>query len=214
MNTLNMIRKQIRKANALHDAQINITKYRGISCAPCHEVRDTHGQYSYRGHSYIKWSLGGSAPFLFLNNSDWIHHPMSEQTKKEEPQKKSFLSKIKDNFDDKEEKLNALSTMVRLGILIWSGTILTLAYIKLPPALGVPEQKLDATFIASVFTGTLATFGVQAAKKNGGGAAGGGMTKEQVEKLIEMASQTAPAQTVRIEAPTFKLVPSDTETSS
>ncbi len=140
---------------------------------------------------------------------------MSEQVKKEdEPQKKNFLAKIKENFDDKEEKLNALSTMVRLGILIWSGAILTLAYIKLPPALGVPEQKLDPTFIASVFTGTLATFGVQAAKKNNGGASGGGMTKEQVEKLIEMASQTAPSQTVKIEAPSFKIVPSDTEPSS
>lgn len=140
---------------------------------------------------------------------------MSEQEKKEDlPQKKGILSKIKENFDDKEEKINALSTMVRLGILIWSGSILTLAYIKLPPALGVPEQKLDPTFIASVFTGTLATFGVQATKKSGGGAAAsGGITKEQVEKLIEKASQTAPSQTIKIEAPSFKLVPSDRELS-
>lgn len=139
---------------------------------------------------------------------------MSEQEKKEDlPQKKGILGKIKENFDDKEEKINALSTMVRLGILIWSGGILTLAYIKLPPALGVPEQKLDPTFIASVFTGTLATFGVQATKKSGGAAAGGGITKEQVEKLIEKASQTAPSQTIKIEAPSFKLVPSDRELS-
>ena len=139
---------------------------------------------------------------------------MSEQDKKDDlPQKKGFLGKIKENFDDKDEKINALSTMVRLGILIWSGGILTLAYIKLPPALGVPEQKLDPTFIASVFTGTLATFGVQATKKNATSAAGGGITKEQVEKLIEKASQTAPSQTIKIEAPTFKLVPSDTELS-
>ena len=54
MNTLNMIREQIRKANALHDAQINITKYRGVSCTPCHEAKRTHGEFSYRGHSYIK----------------------------------------------------------------------------------------------------------------------------------------------------------------
>ena len=72
-------------------------------------------------------------------------------------------------MDDKEEQLAILSTFVRLGILVWSGGILTLAYIKLPPALGIPEQKLDPTFIASVFTGVLATFGVQAAKKNGDG---------------------------------------------
>ena len=81
------------------------------------------------------------------------------------------------------------------------GGILTLAYIKLPPALGIPEQKLDPTFIASVFTGVLATFGVQTAKKgaNGNGSIGGGISKPDLERLIEKASQTAPAQTIRIE---------------
>ena len=93
-----------------------------------------------------------------------------------------------------------LSTFVRLGILVWSGGILTLAYIKLPPALGIPEQKLDPTFIASVFTGVLATFGVQTTKKNGDkSSGGGGITKEQMERLIEKAAQTAPSQTIRIE---------------
>ena len=33
MNTLTLIKKQIDKAAALHDAQINITKYRGVDCA-------------------------------------------------------------------------------------------------------------------------------------------------------------------------------------
>ena len=127
---------------------------------------------------------------------------MPEEVKKEEPKKKGLLGKIKEAADDKEEQLAILSTFVRLGILVWSGGILTLAYIKLPPALGIPEQKLDPTFIASVFTGVLATFGVQAAKKAGEGGSsngGGGITKEQMEKLIETAAQTAPAQTIRIE---------------
>ena len=110
---------------------------------------------------------------------------MSEQKPEE---KKGLLKKIKEGIDDKEEQLDALSTMVRLGILIWSGAILTLAYIKLPPALQIPEQKLDPTFIASVFTGTLATFGVQAAKKNGDGtfkAGAGGVTKAELKELID-----------------------------
>ena len=81
------------------------------------------------------------------------------------PKKKGLFSKLKETVDDREEQLAILSTFVRLGILVWSGSILTLAYIKLPPALGIPEQKLDPTFIASVFTGVLATFGVQAGKK-------------------------------------------------
>ena len=128
--------------------------------------------------------------------------PMTEEKKKE----KSLLGKIKEGIDDKEEQLAVLSTMVRLGILIWSGGILTLAYIKLPPAFGIPEQKLDPTFIASVFTGTLATFGVQAAKGKNGGAAPAGITKEQMEVLIQKAAETAPAQTIRIEAPAVRIV--------
>jgi len=121
---------------------------------------------------------------------------MSEELKKDE-EKKGLLSRLKEGMDDKEEQLAILSTFVRLGILVWSGGILTLAYIKLPPALGIPEQKLDPTFIASVFTGVLATFGVQTTKKNGG--ANGGISKADLQKLIEAASQTAPAQTIRIE---------------
>ena len=124
-----------------------------------------------------------------------------KEVKKEEPKKKGILGKLKEAADDKEEQLAILSTFVRLGILVWSGSILTLAYIKLPPALGIPEQKLDPTFIASVFTGVLASFGVQTAKKNGANGGGGGasITKDQMEKLIEKAAQTAPHQTLRIE---------------
>jgi len=94
---------------------------------------------------------------------------MTEAVKKEEPKKKGILGKLKEAADDKEEQLAILSTFVRLAVLVWSAGILTLAYVKLPAAFKIPEQKLDPTFIASVFTGTLATFGVQAAgkKKNG-----------------------------------------------
>ena len=131
---------------------------------------------------------------------------MTEEAKKtqEEVKKKGLLSKIKESVDDKEEQLAILSTFVRLGILIWSGGILTLAYIKLPPALGIPEQKLDPTFIASVFTGVLATFGVQAGKKAG---AAGGISKADLQKLIDAAAQTAPSQTIRIEQPPLVLGP-------
>jgi len=129
---------------------------------------------------------------------------MPEEVKKEEPKtkKKGIIGKLKEAADDKEEQLAILSTFVRLGILVWSGGILTLAYIKLPPALGIPEQKLDPTFIASVFTGVLATFGVQATKgkgEGGGNGGGNGITKEQMERLIEKAAQTAPSQTIKLE---------------
>ena len=133
---------------------------------------------------------------------------MAEEVKDEKKcdEKKNPLQKLKEQLDDKEEQLDALSTMVRLGILIWSGAILTLAYIKLPPALKIPEQKLDPTFIASVFTGTLATFGVQAAsKKNGNGGANTGITQEQMQALIDKAAQTAPSQTIKVEQAPMKI---------
>ena len=121
------------------------------------------------------------------------------EVKKEEPKKKGPLGKLKEKAEDSEEQLAIVSTFVRLGILIWSGGILTLNYVTIP---GFPQGKIDPTFIASVFTGVLATFGVQTAKnKNGGtnGGASGGISKSDMEKLIERASQTAPAQTIRIE---------------
>ena len=89
------------------------------------------------------------------------------EVKKEE--KKGLLGKIKEAADDKEEQLLLLSTFVRLGILVWSAGILTLNYVEIPGY--KQEQKIDPTFIASVFTGTLATFGVQtSSKKKDGGA--------------------------------------------
>ena len=130
---------------------------------------------------------------------------MPEEIKKDEPKKKGPLGKIKEKVKDSEEQLAILSTFVRLGILVWSGGILTLAYIKLPAALGIPEQKLDPTFIASVFTGVLATFGVQTAKKGANGATGGGISKADLQKLIDAAAQTAPAQTIRIEQGPVKI---------
>ena len=132
-----------------------------------------------------------------------------EEVKKEEPKKQGFFSKLKDAAEDKEEQMMILSTFVRLGILVWSGAILKLAYVELPSALKMPKQDLDTTFIASVFTGVLATFGVQTSKKGaqGGGGASGGVSKADMEKLIAAASQTAPAQTIRIEQAPVKITP-------
>tara|TARA_A100001035_G_scaffold161665_1_gene127815 strand:- start:402 stop:680 length:279 start_codon:yes stop_codon:yes gene_type:complete len=55
-----------------------------------------------------------------------------------------------------------VSTIVRVIILGWSAAILTLNYVTVP---GIPQKNIDPTFIASVFTGTLATFGVVPTKK-------------------------------------------------
>ena len=144
---------------------------------------------------------------------------MPEEVKKEEVKQekpKGPLGKLKEKVEDSEEHLAILSTFVRLGILVWSGGILTLNYVTIP---NLPQQKIDPTFIASVFTGVLATFGVQTAKKsndgtmkmngaNGAVAAGaaGGITKADLEKLIAAAKETAPAQTIRVEQGPIKIV--------
>ena len=95
------------------------------------------------------------------------------EAKKEEVKPKGPLGKIKEAMDDKEEQMAILSTFVRLGILIWAGGILTLNYVQFP---GLSKQdNIDPTFIASVFTGVLATFGVEAGqRKNKSSASGGG----------------------------------------
>ena len=131
------------------------------------------------------------------------------KTPPKEDKPKGLIGKLKEAAEDKEEQMMILSTFVRLGILVWSGAILTLAYVELPPALKIPKQDLDPTFIASVFTGVLATFGVQTSKKgaSGGGGASGGVSKADMEKLIAAASQTAPAQTIRIEQAPIKITP-------
>ena len=127
---------------------------------------------------------------------------------KVEEKSKGIIGKIKEGIDDKDEQLAFLSTVVRLAVLVWSAGILTLAYVKLPAAFNIPEQKLDPTFIASVFTGTLATFGVAAAgKKKGADGGSANISKKDMEFLIAKASETAPAQTIRIEQGPVKIVP-------
>jgi len=86
--------------------------------------------------------------------------------KTDQPTKpKNVLAKLKDGLDDKEEQLEILSTFVRLGVVVWAGFIISLNYVEIP---GLGEQTpKDITFIASIFTGTLATFGIQPSNRNG-----------------------------------------------
>ena len=54
MNTLALIKNQIQKAAALHDAQITITKYRGVECKVHQSGDEAHGTFCYRGRVYVK----------------------------------------------------------------------------------------------------------------------------------------------------------------
>ena len=126
-----------------------------------------------------------------------------EEKKVNESKKKNPLQKLKEGLDDKEEQLQVLSTFVRLGVVIWSGFILTLNYVELP-GLG-KQERIDPTFIASVFTGALASFGLETAKKRGDGTY---KADEEEKKKAEAAGlgNGVPYTIIKVETP-IKLVP-------
>ena len=76
---------------------------------------------------------------------------------------KNMLPKVSEGAD-REEKREWLSDLVRIVILIWSAGLLTASYVRLPG--GQKVMDFDPTFIASVFSGSLAGFGVAVASKN------------------------------------------------
>ena len=86
------------------------------------------------------------------------------ETPKEKP--KNLLHKLKEGIDDKEEQIQILGTFVRLGVVVWSGFIITFNYVEVPMV--KKSGNSDITFVASVFTGALATFGLTTGNKNGG----------------------------------------------
>ena len=152
-----------------------------------------------------------------------VRSDVKEDIKKDEEEKKGPLGKLKDAIlPDADEQAAIISTAVRITVLAWSGGILTLNYVAIP---GVPQQKIDPTFIASVFKGVLASFGIQTASKKGDGTMkmqngngngngnGGGISKKDLELLIEKASQTGPTQTIKIEQAPIKISTVDDKSS-
>ena len=147
-----------------------------------------------------------------------VRSDVKEDIKKDE-EKKGPLGKLKDAIlPDADEQAAIISTAVRITVLAWSGGILTLNYVAIP---GVPQQKIDPTFIASVFTGVLASFGIQTASKkgdgtmkmngngNGNGNGAPPVTAKDIESII---AKSGPTQTIRIEQAPLKIIGvSDTE---
>ena len=148
---------------------------------------------------------------------------MTDEIKEEvvdnEEKKKGLFAKAKAAIlPDADEQAAIISTMVRITVLAWSGGILTLNYVAIP---GVPQQKIDPTFIASVFTGVLASFGIQTASKKGDGTMkmdkngnavnGGGppVTAKDIEAIIAKAGSGGPVQTIRIEQAPIKITTDD-----
>ena len=90
-----------------------------------------------------------------------------EEEKVIKGQPKSFLKKIKENVDDHDEQMAILGAIVRLGVVVWSGFIITLNYVELPMVRKPLGASSDITFVASIFTGALATFGLSTGRTKG-----------------------------------------------
>ena len=103
-----------------------------------------------------------------------------------EEKKKNPLQKLKEGLDDKEEQLAVISLFVRLGVVVWSGFIVSLNYIELP---GYSNEPKDITFPASLLTAAISTFGIEASRKNGS------------KKDDKVATQDGMVQTIRVITP-------------
>jgi len=144
---------------------------------------------------------------------------MPEEVKEElieEPkeEKKGLFQKAKEAIlPDADEQAAIISTAVRIAVLAWSGGILTLNYVAIP---GVPQQKIDPTFIASVFTGVLASFGIQTASKKGDGTMkmdkngnavnGNGVPPVTAKDIEAIIAKAGPTQTIRVEQAPLKII--------
>jgi len=80
-----------------------------------------------------------------------------------------------------EDKSEVLGNLVKVVVLIWSASLLTFSYVRLPN--GQKILDFDPTFIASVFSGSLAAFGLSPAKAGGGNQK---PTQEQSKKKEEL----------------------------
>ena len=107
-------------------------------------------------------------------------------------QKKNVFEKIKENIDDKDEQLAFISVVVRLVVVAWSGFIVSLNYVSIP---GYSNEPKDITFPASILTGVLSSFGVDAARK-----------KSDKSKDIASKSDAVHTQILRIEQAPIKII--------
>ena len=111
-------------------------------------------------------------------------------------QKKNVFAKIKENIDDKDEQLALISVIVRLVVIGWSGFIVSLNYVSIP---GYSNEPKDITFPASILTGAISTFGIEASRKKG-----------EKSKDTENKSGAVTTQILRIEQAPIKIITEST----
>ena len=65
--------------------------------------------------------------------------------------------------DDDQKDGFSVADLVKCAVLVWSATLLTVSYLGF-----FPQMKMDNTFVASLLTGAMASFGIER-KANGNG---------------------------------------------
>ncbi len=111
--------------------------------------------------SYV---LGGRAMDVVYKKSDLENYLIEavQASEKSPVLLDGFLNQaiemVIEAVEDKEHQIEVLGTFVRLGVVVWSGFIITMNYVELPMIKKAGNS--DITFVASVFTGALATFGL------------------------------------------------------
>ena len=124
---------------------------------------------------------------------------MAEQPKE---QKKSVWFKLQEAVPDREEQFEFVSLAVRLILLVWATAMLSLSYLDLSK-LGIPQQKIDPTFIASVFVGLASSFGASITQKGSEKGKNGKTVKAELEEVL------GSTQLVRIDTPIKLIVDPD-----
>ena len=122
----------------------------------------------------------------------------------QKPEKKNLIEKLKDQVPDRDEQFEYISVAVRLLVVFWSGSLVTLNYLPKIPGL-TSGEKQDITFPASLLASSLASFGLEkSAKKKGDGTfevppEDKPMTKKEMQTM--MAEAGGNYQTIRVLTP-------------
>ena len=90
--------------------------------------------------------------------------------------------KVEKEDHDEIDKSEVLGNLVKVVVLIWSASLLTFSYVRLPN--GQKILDFDPTFIASVFSGSLAAFGLSPAKAGGGNGNGNKTSKKEEPPVV------------------------------
>jgi hypothetical protein len=131
-----------------------------------------------------------------------------KELSEEEKKKAEAAKKKKKKKEEEDEPLwqELLANGIKVGVLGWSISMLTLSYVRLPEKLTfgttiipIPEQgNIDPTFPASLLGSILAGYGIAAQKKNGNGSSGG-LSEEKLLKILATLNNNE--QVIRVQTP-------------